>query len=206
MSNGPLSKVIDDLRQHGLAAGQEEGARELAEAREQADALVDAARQEANQIVARAEEEAKALKKRLEVELKLSAAGGVVAFERALQASLVVPPIERAVAGFLDDPRCLTELLVTATKAMASGRASGVDLDVLVSERHRDALEGALLHDVCLALGEGVTVRFDRAIDGGFYIVLRDRAYRFEFTRAALEELLATWMTPRLRRHLFAEA
>jgi len=203
MSQGSLRDVVNDLREHGVAAGREAGRLELVEARSQAAALVEAARLEASQIVAAAEAEAKRREARLEVELRLAAAAGVSAFRQSLEGALLVPPVERAVGSLFDDPQWLTELLVEATRALAAGRATGVDLEVLVAEHHRVALEGALLREVQETLGDGVPVRFDGGVADGFHVVLVDRAYRYEFTREVLVELLSQWLAPGLRRHLF---
>ncbi|MEM7151262.1 MAG: hypothetical protein AAF799_00395 [Myxococcota bacterium] len=194
-----LERVVDALRRRGIEAGEQQAEARLEQARAEARTLIDEARVEAERVVAAAEAEANRRTAQLEHELAQASAAGLLAFRQALERSVVVPTIDGALAGVLEDPAQLGAMLREAVRAFAHG---GGDLEVLLPAAERARLDGAFVEAVVRDLDEGVTVRFDADVRAG--LRLRGDGLELDVTDDALREVLLRFASPRLRAQLFA--
>ena len=205
MSTPALQDVIDELKSRGLRAGEEEGAKVVADAEAKAEKTLADAKAKAEEIVAGAEIEAKAMKKQLDAELRQASAVGLEAFQQALEKSFLVPAIDDTVASVLDDPKSLKDVIVATVKSFADSGGTQSDLTVILSANKQKKFTKAWINGLVKRAGDGVKVSFADGFSFGFKIAPEGSGYLFDFTEDGFREIFMGFMAPRFREYFNAQ-
>lgn len=204
MEQHGLDQVIEDLKQRGVQAGEQEAARLVDEAKKRAEDIVVKARAEAESIRKAADESATATKKTMEAELAQAARVGVAAFKQAIESAFVVPALDESLAGALSSERVLEESILELVKAFAEGGMAESRIELLLPEKRRQELEGAFLQKLKARAGDKVDVRFDDAIRFGFRIGPAGGGFSFDLSDEGFREIFVKFIAPRFRAAFYA--
>lgn len=206
-----VDKLIDRLRDDGIAQGRSQAEALVTAAQKQASDIVAAAQREADSILVKAKEEAGKLKAAGENAIALAMRDSILSLEGDLVKEFR-NKLANLTKGVLVDPAFLQRLILeVASKAAPVSTGKRVEL-LLPAEmvsledlqrKPEQAAPGTLMHFV-LSLGGGMLrdgMRFGVADDGeaGIRVCLVDDDVRIDLTESAINELLLRHMLPRYR-------
>jgi V/A-type H+/Na+-transporting ATPase subunit E len=180
-----------------LARIQAEGV-ERAEA--QAARITQQAEARAAVIVAEAEEQATRLRRAAETDAAASVERGQTALEQAGRDFLLA--LEKSVEAVLRETLCdtvaealtpevMSDILVRLADAYAAHDMNESRVDVLLSPEDRDAVGAIVMEKYRELVRQGLTLRPDERVDGGFKVSFVDYHLYHDFSAQALAEALA---------------
>lgn len=189
-----LQDIIDKIHDEGVKSAEERARQIIEHAEKQAQQKLDQARSEADSIVQDAEQEAR--KQQAAGEAALKQASRDLLLSVRTQLTQLFETVQREAAGEALSAERMAAIVADLVKNWSSGAAD--DLEILVSEKDRDALEQGLRAALNAKLAEGVDIRPVRGIAAGFRIGTRDGAAFYDFTDESLAEVLSAYLNPRL--------
>lgn len=198
-----LQELTDKLYKEGLSKGKEEGEALLAKAGEQAAQIVAAARKEAEAIIRNAQKEAEDFKTKVEGDVKMAASQSIQATRKDIENLLVGKMTDSQVSAALTSADFVKEVIKTVAEKFSTEEAA--DLEVVLPESLRSALEPFIAGELCSALKGGITASFSKKIAGGFNIGPKDGSYFISLTDETFKSLISEYLRPATRKILFGE-
>lgn len=198
-----LQELTDKLYNEGLSKGKTEGEAFLAKAREEAASIVAAAEKEAADIKAKAEKEAADYKTKVSGDLKMAAGQSVQATRKDIENLIVFKASNSAVDKALSDEAFVKEIIKSVAEKFSADEA--VDLNLVLPESLKSALEPFVKNELTSILKGGVNAEFSKKISGGFKIGPKDGSYFISFTDETFKELISEYLRPATRKLLFGE-
>lgn len=194
-----LQELIDKIKKDGIESASEEALRLTTQAEGEAKRMVDAARREAADIIAKGKADAERAEKAGRAALEQASRNLVLAFKKEIETLL--DKIIALQTGALYTDEVLKGVLPELLKNWASkgSNAPGSDsLDVLLSQKDRNALEGYFTGKLAAELSGGLELKTDRSLGAGFRIAEKDGSAYYDFSAEAVAELLSAYLNPRL--------
>ncbi len=198
-----LQELTDKLYNEGLSKGKTEGEAFLAKAREEAASIVAAAEKEAADIKAKAEKEAADYKVKVSGDLKMAAGQSVQATRKDIENLIVFKASDSAVDKALSDETFVKEIIKSVAEKFSADEA--VDLNLVLPESLKSALEPFVKNELTSILKGGVNAEFSKKISGGFKIGPKDGSYFISLTDETFKELISEYLRPATRKLLFGE-
>ena len=198
-----LQEPTDKLYKEGLSKGKEEGEALLAKAGEQAAQIVAAARKEAEAIIRNAQKEAEDFKTKVEGDVKMAASQSIQATRKDIENLLVGKMTDSQVSAALTSADFVKEVIKTVAEKFSTEEAA--DLEVVLPESLRSALEPFIAGELSSALKGGITASFSKKIAGGFNIGPKDGSYFISLTDETFKSLISEYLRPATRKILFGE-
>lgn len=209
-----VEALIDRLRQEGIAAGEKEGKKRLAEAESRADQIIHDAKAKAEKIVADAKREAQQVQSGGHEALAI-AMRDIVLKLKAKLAETVGEKVQHLIAHQLDQEAFLQQLILeVAGKARRDAKLDEQkQLQLLLPEkligleelRHNplELKEGSLSHFILSVaadvLREGVEFAQSEEGRAGISIYLREQDVQLDLTDERLAQVLLEHLQPRFR-------
>jgi V/A-type H+/Na+-transporting ATPase subunit E len=206
-----VDKLIDRLRDDGIAQGRSQAQALVTAAQKQASDIVATAQRQADSILVNAKEEAGKLKAAGEHAIALAMRDTILSLEGEIVKEFRNELVQ-LIKGLLADPAFLQRLILeVASKAAPASTGKRVELllpaEIVSLEdlqrKPEQATPGTLMHFV-LSLGGGMLregISFGVTDDGeaGIRVRLVDDDVRIDLTESAISELLLRHMLPRFR-------
>ena len=184
-----LQSLLDKINADGIQKAEAEAAKIISDAKAEAEKIMSAARAESSVIVSRAEAEAGAFKQRA------LAAAGQAARDIMLQLRAeLVGRINSAVKGAAKaalTPEFMAQLIKELAAAFAASPDS--ELDIRAAVKDLSALDAALKNALSESLKTRTTILAAPEISGGIQIEFNDSDCYFDFSEAAVNELLSDY-------------
>ena len=198
-----LQELTDKLYNEGLSKGKAEGEVLLAKAKSDAAEIVAAAEKEAKEIIAKAEKQAADYKTKVAGDLKMAASQSIQATRKDIENLVVFKMTGAATDKALSDVEFVKEIV----KAVASkfNAEEAVDLDIVLPESMKSALEPFITKERSSLLKGEVNASFSKKISGGFTIGPKDGGYFISLTDETFKELISEYLRPATRKLLFGE-
>lgn len=198
-----LQELTDKLYKEGLSKGKEEGEALLAKAGEEAAQIVAAARKEAEAIIRNAQKEAEDFKTKVEGDVKMAASQSIQATRKDIENLLVGKMTDSQVSAAMTSADFVKEVIKTVAEKFSTEEAA--DLEVVLPESLRSALEPFIAGELSSALKGGITASFSKKIAGGFNIGPKDGSYFISLTDETFKSLISEYLRPATRKILFGE-
>ena len=189
-----LQDIITKIHDEGVKEAEQRAKRIVESAEHQAKERVDRAKAEADQIRTDAEQEAARSKAAGEAALKQASRDLLLSVQKDLTA--LFEQIQKDAVGESMTADRMGDIITKLVDAWM--KEDTEQLNVLVSEKDRDALESALKKRLADRLKKGYEVRPVRGINAGFRVGGGDSAAYFDFTDETIAGLLAAYLNPRL--------
>lgn len=199
MSN-KLQELTDKLYKEGLNKGKEEGEKILADAKMQAEAIVEAAKKEAADIKTTAVAEAESLKSKVQSDLKAGAEQCLQAAKKDIE-NLLVNAVTST--DSLGESGFLKEIIRTVAEKFSASEAA--DIALILPEKLQSELEPWIKGELATSLKCGVQASFSKKVNGGFTIGPKDGSYYISLTDETFRELIASYIRPVTKKLLFGE-
>lgn len=197
-----VSQLAEKLLKEGVEQGETEKKKIVDAAREEAKTIIAEAEEKAAALIKTAEEKAVELKKNGEAELKLSGDQAVSALKQKITDLVITSAVEASAAESLADPKVMTEYIKTALQNW-KGEAASVEL--LLPETARADMEKSLATAVKGTLDGEITIKFSKAVKGGFQIAPAGESYKITLSDEDFSGFFKEYLRPRVRSILFGE-
>jgi V/A-type H+-transporting ATPase subunit E len=191
-----LQGLLDRIRAEGVERAEAEAARIISEAEARAAGIVADAEVEAARLRRAAEADATASVERGATALEQAARDFLLSLEKSVEA-LLRETLCETVADALT-PEVMCEILVRLADAYAEHDMNESRVDVLLSPEDRDAVGALVMEKYRDLVRQGLTLRPDQRVDGGFKVSFVDYHLYHDFTAKALAEALAPVLKPPL--------
>ncbi len=191
-----LQHLIERIRAEAIEKAEQEAARILAQAREKAAAEVREAEARARTILEQAKTEAEVFAERGRHTLEQAARDLLITVGQGIEnilKDIVSDAVERAV-----DIGTLQRILLEIARAYCSRSGEESRVEFLISEKDQEHLIAFFAEQYRQHLVQGVTLRADAGIPGGFRVALKDGHVYHDFTKPAIAEALCRFLRPHL--------
>jgi vacuolar-type H+-ATPase subunit E/Vma4 len=189
-----IKDLIEKIQQEGILAAEEK-ARGIEEgARRQAQAVVAEANKEANKIISDAREKASRAEEGARLSLEQAGRDLMLALRRQINDTL-----QRVISAHIQkalSPEELARIITAIIKE--SGLKDSKEIVVSLNKGDLEKIEKGFLGSLKDELKQGLVLRADSQISGGFIISYDGSKSHFDFTDKALAQYLITYLKPSL--------
>jgi V/A-type H+-transporting ATPase subunit E len=195
-----LQELIDKIKKDGIESASFDAARIKEQAEAEAKRIVEVARKDADLITAKAKADAERSEKAAIAAVEQASRNLVLAFRQEIEHLLVAIVGRETAAAYGDD--ALKVAVPEIVKAWAARGEDSVNLLLPAAELSR--LEAFFKDKLAAELKKGVELKVERNIGAGFRIAAKDGSAYYDFSAAAVAELLSAYLNPRLAETLKA--
>lgn len=189
-----LNNLIDKIKKDGVEQAESDAAKIIADVKTQARGIIDDAQEKAQEIIEHAKEEASCFKVSSEKALKQAARDALLALR-----GRVTEFFARIIKTHVQDELSATVLKDIIMQAIEYSIKEGVmDIEIVVSERDKKALEKKLFAALRKEAKEKVLLKTSKAIEKGFRIGERGKDSYLDFTDQAIAEGFKRYLNPKL--------
>ena len=193
-----LQNLLDKIHNEGIKKAEAERDAMLADARKQADELVRKAREEADAVRKQAELDREALEKRAESAVKQAARDIILALKEELKrrlAAIVKSNVDSALT-----PEFMAKLIGEIVSGVKRDpeQAAGAAINIMVAPAHLTELEKALRASLAADLAASTELFPNQAAGRGFKISTSGNQVFFDFSDAALTEMISAYAGSRV--------
>ncbi|MBQ3966982.1 MAG: V-type ATP synthase subunit E [Treponema sp.] len=190
-----LQELIDKIKKDGVAAAETSASEKIAAAEKEAAKIIANAKEEADKIIRQAKDETARMEKASEDAIAQASRNLVLTFRKSVEnelAAIVSAETEKAY-----DAKLLGTLIPETVKEWAK-KSDASDLSVILNEKDLKALESNLKTALKDKISEGLTLKADNSIGGGFRIGVKDGAAFYDYSAEAVADLFSAYLNPRV--------
>lgn len=198
-----LQELTDKLYNEGLSKGKAEGEAVLAKAKDDAAAIVENARKEAAAIIAEAEAKAAELRSKTDSDLRMASEQAIQATKGDIEKLVVAKAVDASVKDAMTSADFVKAVLTEVAKKFSAEEAA--DLEVILPENLRSALEPFVKNELGKIVGKGIEASFSKRVSGGFNIGPKNGGYFISLTDETMTSLIGEYLRPATKKILFGE-
>jgi V/A-type H+-transporting ATPase subunit E len=195
-----VQELVRRLRDEGVQAGKQEAEQLLKEARDTAAAILAEARADADKILQQASIKNEAEKVHAQESLKIAVRDTEIELQRGLEKAFM-SHVTRLVSKEVRDEEFLRHLLLTIVGSAAETIPQDQAVEVLVPDQvfQSEALKNFVRRGTSEMLREGVDLKPSSDLSGGIQVKLAEDDVVFDFSENALADLILKHLLPRYR-------
>lgn len=198
-----LQELVDKIKKDGVESAEAMAADIVKNANEKAASIIADAKHEAERIVAKADEESARLEKAAEAAIRQSGRNILILFRESIQTQLSALVRRETDAAYSAD--VLASLIPSAVTEWIKSAGSN-DLSVMLNETDLKKLENTLSGALRKEMANGLELKIDASLSGGFRIGTRDGSAYYDFSAEAVADLFAAYLNPRISSILVSAA
>lgn len=198
-----LQELTDKLYNEGLSKGKAEGEAVLARAKDDAAVIVENARKEAAAIIAEAEAKAAELRSKTGSDLRMASEQAIQATKGDIEKLIVSKAVDASVKDAMSSEDFVKAVLTEVAKKFSADEAA--DLEVVLPENLRSALEPFIKSELGKIVGKGIDATFSKRVSGGFNIGPKNGGYFISLTDETMTSLISEYLRPATKKILFGE-
>ncbi|MEF8728043.1 MAG: ATPase [Accumulibacter sp.] len=199
-----LQHLIDRINQEAVEKGEQEANRILAQAREQAAALVREGEAAARAHREQAEKDSAVFVERSTRTLEQAARDLLISVGQAVE-DIISDIVSDATDEALD-PDTLKRMMVKMAQAYAERNGTESRIEVLVGKEDQSELVRFFARQYRHRLVRGLNIRANAGVRRGFRVILDNDRVQHDFTRPAIAEALGNFLRPHLAEIVFRAA
>ncbi len=193
-----LNTIIEKIKKEGIGEAESKAADILKQAQAKADKIIAEAEKKKEDIIKKAKNDAENLKKNGEEALSQASRDVILALKESITA-VFDALIKKEVAQQLP-PEVLKEVIVNLIRKFSEDKEA--EIEVLLSEKDKNSIEGALLGVFKGEVGKGLTIKVSPSIEHGFRIGKKGESSYYDFTDEAIAESFKTYLNPKIKELL----
>lgn len=193
-----LNTIIEKIKQEGVGEAEKQAKAVLDEARAQAKKMLEEATGKADDTRKQAEKDSMKFKANGEEAVRQAARDAILGLRESITV-LFDRLVKREVSSQLS-PDIIKDMLVKMVDNLK--KDSDLEMEVLLSEKDRKAIEGSLSAALSADMKKGLTLKVSPNIESGFRIGEKGQNAYYDFTDEALAEAFKTYLNPKLAQIL----
>ncbi|MFC1480004.1 V-type ATP synthase subunit E [Candidatus Omnitrophota bacterium] len=197
-----LKNIIEKIKEEGVSEADQKAAEIVEGAQKKAQDIIQAAKKEQEEIIKKAAQEAEKLTNNGEEALKQASRDVLLSLRENIVA-LFDRLTKENIAEELS-PDVLKEMIIRLVESVTKQKQ--FDIEVLLSKKDKDALEGGLFAALKKEAKKGVTFKAAPGIEHGFRIGEKGGTSYYDFTDEAIMEAFKRYLNPKIAEVLTAGA
>ena len=198
-----LQELTDKLFNEGLSKGKAEGEALLAQAKEKAESIIEEARKEAAAIVEKAKKDAEDLSSKVANDIKMASSQSIQATKKEIEDLVISKVSDSQVKDAMSSADFIKGIISAVAEKFSSEESA--DLDIVLPESLKSALEPFVNNELGKLLKGSVTATYSKKISGGFTIGPKDGGYFISLTDETMKDLISAYLRPYTKKYLFGE-
>ncbi|MCK9627273.1 MAG: hypothetical protein M0R37_01610 [Bacteroidales bacterium] len=198
-----LQELTEKLYSEGLSKGREEAERIKDDARKEAEQIISKAKEESEQIISSARKEAEDIRERILNEVKMSSRQSYTTLKHEIESLITSNALKNPVSEAMSDNSLMKEIIKAIITAFSPESDKAADLSIILPEKSKGELEQFITNNITKQLDRGLEIKFDKKISSGFKIGPKGEGYHISFTDKDFEELISSYLRPRIREIIF---
>ena len=190
-----LQELIGQIKKDGVDAAETQAAAIVEAAKAEAESIIAEAREKADKIIAAAQaENAKAVKSG-EDAIRQAGRNLLISFRESVTRELKAITDKNVNAVFSSDE--LAKLIISTVEGWTKNPGAD-DLSVILNSADLQKLESVLLSALKAKMLEGVTLKANDNFDGGFRIAVNNDGIYYDYSAAAVTDMLSGYLSPKV--------
>lgn len=198
-----LQELTEKLYSEGLSKGREEAERIKADAQKEAEQIISKAREESEQIISTAHKEAEDIKERILNEVKMSSRQSYTTLRHEIESLISSNTLKTPISEAMNDNALIKDIISTIVSAFSPQSDKAADLSIILPEKSKGELDRFITENITKQFNQGLEIKFDKKVSSGFKIGPKGEGYHISFTDKDFEELVGSYLRPRIREILF---
>lgn len=190
-----LQEIIEQIRKDGVEAAEAQAAEILENAKKNAEKIVSDANAEAEKIILNSKIENEKNVKAGEDSIRQAARNLLISFRESVTRELNVIINDKVNAVYSSDN--FVDLIIKAVE-MWTGNPDADDISVMLNSDDLKKLESSLLSELKAKMLSGVTIKANDNFDGGFRIAVDNGAVYYDYSAAAVTDMLSGYLSPKV--------
>ena len=196
-----LQELTDKIYQEGVQKAHDEADAILKKAKAQAAEIIEKAQVDAQKIMDASERKATENARNIASEVKHSSLQSLSALKQTIAQLITLKIVDPGVTAVFSEPKFLIDLLL---KIVGSFSQKGeYDLKVLLSEKDLQQLDEVIRSSFAQELNQGLEIKADAKVKGGFKIGPKDGRYLISFTEEDFKNFFKTYVRTKSSELLF---
>ncbi len=190
-----LQELIDQIKKDGVEAAETQAEAILTAAKAEAEKIISGAKAEAEKLVLDAKAENERAVKSGEDALRQAGRNLLISFRESVTKELKAILSENISSVYSSEE--LAQLIVKVVAEWAS-KPEKEDITVILNSEDLKKLEDTILSGLKDKMQKGVTLKATDSIDGGFRIAVNDGGAYYDYSKDAVTEMLADYLSPKI--------
>ena len=190
-----LQELIEQIKRDGVAAAEAEAKKIVDSAKAEAEKIISDANAQANKIMANAKAENEKVTKSSEDAIRQAGRNLLISFRESVARELNAIVGEGVDSVYSSDS--LKELIVSAVEKW-SEKPDAEELTVILNSEDISKLEGSLLSTLKKKISAGVTLKANDSFLGGFRIAMSNSNVYYDYSKEAVVDMLANYLSPKV--------
>lgn len=190
-----LQEIIEQIRKDGVEAAEAQAAEILENAKKKAEKIVSDANAEAEKIILNSKIENEKNVKAGEDSIRQAARNLLISFRESVTRELNVIINDKVNAVYSSDN--FVDLIIKAVEVW-TGNPDADDISVMLNSDDLKKLESSLLSELKAKMLSGVTIKANDNFDGGFRIAVDNGAVYYDYSAAAVTDMLSGYLSPKV--------
>ena len=190
-----LQELIEQIKRDGVAAAEAEAKKIVDSAKAEAEKIISDANAQASKIMANAKAENEKVTKSSEDAIRQAGRNLLISFRESVAREL------NAIVGEGVDSvyssGSLEELIVSAIEKW-SEKPDAEELTVILNSEDISKLEDSLLSTLKKKISAGVTLKANDSFLGGFRIAMSNSNVYYDYSKEAVVDMLANYLSPKV--------
>ncbi len=198
-----LQELTQKLYDEGLERGRAQAESLVADAKAQAQEIVKQAQAQAQEIVKQAKSQAEDSLKNSMTEIALAGKQALAKIKAEISGAIINETISGGVKSATMDAAFIKEMLIAVAKSWDGASSSKVELEALLPESNKKALNAAFAKSTKELLAAGIEVGYSTEVKSGFKVGAKEGGYYISFSDEDFDALLRTYLRERVSDLLF---
>ncbi len=198
-----LQQLTQKLYVEGLEKGRAEAESLVAKAKLDAEDIIKKAKAEAEDIVKKAKSQAEDSLKNSLTEISLAGKQALAKIKAEIEGAIINGAIQDSVKSATMDAAFIKEILVAVAKNWDGASSSKVELQALLPEANKKALDAAFAKSTKELLAAGIEVGYTKDIKSGFKVGAKGGGYYISFADEDFDALMRGYLRERVSELLF---
>lgn len=190
-----LKELIDQIKKEGVDAAETEAESILESAKAEAAKIISDAKAESKKILENAKSENERMVKSSEDAIRQAGRNVLISFRESVTRELGAI-LEDKVNSVLSSDS-LEKLIIKFVEGWESN-PNASDISVILNQEDLEALRDSLLSNLKDKMQKGVTLKANDNFDGGFRIAVNNGQAFYDYSSAAVVEMLSNYLSPKV--------
>ncbi|MBM4156328.1 MAG: ATPase [Lentisphaerae bacterium] len=191
-----LKHLIERIQKEAVDKSEKDAAQIVAQAKEKAAAAVKDAEAKAKAILEKAEKDSQVFVERSQRTLEQAARDLLITVGQGIE-NILEDIVGEAVKGAMD-AEMLKQMMLKIAQVYATQGGAESRIEFLIDEKDQAQIVQFFADQYRQHLVQGLTIRAESGIAGGFRVALKDGHIFHEFTKPAIAEALCNFLRPHL--------
>ena len=190
-----LQELIDQIKKDGVEAAETQAEAILTAAKAEAEKIISDAKVQAEKLILDAKTENERTVKSGEDALRQAGRNLLISFRESVTKELKAILTEN-VSGIYSSEE-LAQIIIKAVDGWTS-KPDAEDITVILNSEDLKKLEDTVLSGLKDKMQKGITLKANDTFDGGFRIAVNDGGAYYDYSKDAVTEMLADYLSPKI--------